>query len=257
MGIYDRDYYRGPGSRNPFASLNGWSVTTWLIVINVAVFLLDGMLRPRLGHYVFRSPLERWGHFSLETAIYYGQAWRFITFQFLHASLGHLLGNMFALYFFGPMVEAHYGSRRFLYFYLLCGVAGAISYIVLWAGGGWAPGPMTRFLVMNANQSMVGASAGIFGILVAAAWMAPDQQVMLLFPPIPLKLKTLAWIMMGIAAYTVFTHGHNAGGEAAHLGGGILGLILIVAEYRLDLFTRRRSSARLRLHKDWSQDFNR
>ena len=78
-----------------------------------------------------RGPLEEWGYFSVEKAIFRGQVWRFITFQFLHASLPHLLFNMFALYMFGMLVEQYLGRRRFLAFYLISGVGGAVMYLIL------------------------------------------------------------------------------------------------------------------------------
>src|SRR5262245_22431064 len=134
MGIYDRDYYRESLPRGGFGYFSPWSVTTWLIIINVAVFFLDGMLRRAQGapmrsdpefdgsmsmmllaahapryawEYMMQmmGPLERWGYFSTAKAIYGGQIWRFITFQFLHASPGHLIGNMIGMFFFGPIVE--------------------------------------------------------------------------------------------------------------------------------------------------------
>jgi membrane associated rhomboid family serine protease len=103
-------------------------------------------------------------------------------------------------------------------FYLLCGCAGGLGYIVLSTIG---------LLISNPFVPLIGASAGIFGVLVAAAMIAPDATVLLIFPPIPIKLKTLAWIFIGIAVYTVFSQGHNAGGEAAHLGGAVAGYLLI------------------------------
>jgi hypothetical protein len=93
-----------------------------------------------------------------------------------------------------------------------------VAFIALWLGSFFESGPAVR---------LVGASAGIFGILLAAARIAPDTQVMLLFPPIPIQLRTLAWIFVGIAVYTVLTAGNNAGGQAAHLGGAALGYVLI------------------------------
>ncbi len=235
MSWQDRHYHResfGPTMRTGFS---GRSVVFWLIVINVGVFLLDAVLLRLFGpaEQVFRfsdgmqiamrfQPIEAWGYFSAATAIMDFQVWRFVTFQFLHAGLGHILFNMLGLYFFGPMIESHLGSRRFLAFYLLCGVAGAVAYLLLWAAG---------FLVSSPIVSLVGASAGVLGVLIAAATIAPNMQVMLLFPPIPMKLKTMAWIMVGIGAYTVLFMGHradsNAGGEAAHLGGCALGYLLI------------------------------
>src|SRR4051812_32524093 len=108
MGIYDRDYYRRPVPRGGFAAFSMWSVTTWLIVINVAVFLLDMMLRqydvpPELQGHIHelprevlyylptRQPLHDWGYFSMTKAVSQLQLWRFLTFQFLHANLNHLI----------------------------------------------------------------------------------------------------------------------------------------------------------------------
>jgi membrane associated rhomboid family serine protease len=128
---------------------------------------------------------------------------------------------MLALYIFGPMVEQHLGSRRFVRFYLICGMGGAVAYLGLWAKG---------ILIGDAWQPLVGASAGIFGVLIAAAQVAPEATVMLVFPPIPMRLRTLAWAFIANAVYTVFTRGHNAGGEAAHLGGAIVGFLLMQGE---------------------------
>jgi membrane associated rhomboid family serine protease len=164
------------------------------------------------------GPLEAWSYFSFTTAVGGLQVWRWITFQFIHAGLGHIFGNMLGLYFFGPMIEQYLGRRRFLAFYLLCGMAGPVVYLFFAATG---------ILGMSPGSPMVGASAGVFGILLAAAQIAPRTTVMLLFPPIPMQLRTLALVLLGLAAYTVFTQGHNAGGEAAHLGGAALGYLLI------------------------------
>lgn len=257
MGIQDREYYRQPGA--PIATTGGglgamrwWRVTTWLIAINAAVFVLDLMLqgaglRYTLGfvsepdgsvrallvsyrRYVeltgasggagvnWMGPLEAIGYFSVSKAIYGLQVWRWLSFQFLHANFGHLLGNMLGLFFFGTVIEAALGRWRFLAFYLLCGIAGPVVYIFFALVGILGTEPYTP---------LIGASAGVFGVLIAAAQIAPRATVMLILPPIPMQLRTLAWVLLGVAAFTVFTQGPNAGGEAAHLGGAALGLLLI------------------------------
>lgn len=279
MGIYDRDYYRASLPRGGFGHFSALSVTTCLIVANVAVFFLDGFLRraeppPPAGldpyssldalrqytHYLMfarMGPLERWGYFSTAKAIYAGQVWRFFTFQFLHASGGHLLGNMLGLFFFGPIVEAHFGPRRYAAFYLLCGLAGAAAYLLL---------AVAHILVASPEVPLVGASAGIFGLLVAAALIAPHVQV---FDFMPVTIGMLAILGMLMAAYTVLAAGPNSGGQAAHLGGGLLGLALMKNQHWLNLFptsARRQSAAsisaarrrrRRAFQKDWSKDFNR
>jgi membrane associated rhomboid family serine protease len=283
MGIYDRDYYRSSLPRGGFGHFSAWSVTTWLIVINVAVFFVDaGLFRAsrdranfdddpdgveyvqpgrRIGATDGMGPLQKWGSFSTSTAIYGGQVWRFVTFQFLHASPMHLLLNMVALYLFGPIVEFQFGPRRYTAFYLLCGTAGAVAYLLLW---------FTHVLDMPPDAPMVGASAGIFGLLVAAALIAPHVQIFYYFFPV-----TIGWLAVGgmlMAVYSVLSQGYNAGGEAAHLGGGILGFSIMKNQHWLHFFELRprgrqanqaapvaapRRRRRRVLQKDWSKDFNR
>jgi membrane associated rhomboid family serine protease len=225
-------------------ALSGISITTWLIGINVAVFLLDRLLMSTgwrygltVGPYVVGEfgPLGAWGHFSMLTAVQHLQIWRFITFQFLHADLNHLIFNMLALYFFGPIAESYLGARRFIPFYLLCGVGGAVLYLLLlmvgWRiGAPWVP--------------LVGASAGIFGILIAAALVAPNITVMFMMI-LPMPLRTVAWLFIAIAVYTVVFMGNNAGGEAGHLGGAAMGWLLMQRPQLLDYLTfpRRRRIA--------------
>lgn len=246
MGLADRDYYRSPDAPAtappPFGALPLMTVTMWLIVVNFLVALADSILVNWGGvFYVVELPWTRiafppinyWGHFSVALAVFQGQVWRFLTFQFLHAGPGiwHLLVNMLMLYFFGPMVEAYLGRRRFLAFYLICGVAGPFAYMLLWA----VSGTSTFNLIQTAYVPLVGASAGLFGILVAAARIAPDATV-LIYGILPMKLRVMAWVMLAIAVYTVFTSGHNAGGEAAHLGGAVMGWLLIRNAQWLNLF---------------------
>ena len=291
MGIYDRDYVR-ERHRGGFGDFYLASVTTWLIAINVAVFFADGIslrmaARPaRPGttrqydsraydddagfesdeapaFYPAMSPVTRWGSFSMDT-LRRGQAWRLVTFLFLDAGIGHVLMNMLGLFFFGPIVEGHFGARRYLAFYLLCGLAGAASFVVLSLFG---------VVIHNPATQLVGASAGVFGLLVAASMIAPDVQVFYYF--IPVTIRMLAWLSMGLAAYTVLATGYNAGGQAAHLGGGVLGYLLLRNQHWLDFVAPSRPAARARpgsrpavrpsirrggrnvLQKDWSKDLNR
>jgi membrane associated rhomboid family serine protease len=242
MGLADRDYLRAPSSgQQAFGSARMWSFNTWLIVINVAVFVLDSLLdRAGFGYNIgiksgetmfvdHMAPLTYWGHFSAYTAISNLQLWRFITFQFLHTGGQHLFFNMLGLFFFGPMIENYLGSRRYLAFYLLCGIAGALSYLILWS---------LHILIDFSWTPLIGASAGIFGVLIAAAQVAPDSTV-LIYGVLPMRLRMMAWILLGVAVYTIFTSGHNAGGEAAHLGGAIAGFALIKNARLLNFFEFR------------------
>src|SRR5437868_6319717 len=98
MGIYDRDYIRPSYRRSNAGALAMWSISTWLIVINIAVFALNVFA----GGILFNL-----GAFTIYHALLRLQLWRFITFQFLHGSTTHIFFNMLALYFFGPLVETY------------------------------------------------------------------------------------------------------------------------------------------------------
>jgi membrane associated rhomboid family serine protease len=258
MGIYDRDYYRDAPPRGGFGVFSMASVTTWLIVLNVACFFLDQMSRSvLLDDYgrplALRAPVFEWGAFSKVTAVEHFQVWRFVSFQFLHANLGHLFSNMLSLYLFGPIVESYFGRRRFTAFYLLCGCSGAVGYMLLLLAG----------VLHGDDVPLVGASAGIFGVLVAGAMLAPNVTIMLLFPPIPMQLKYLAMMLVAWAAYTAFTNGQNAGGQAAHLGGAVVGYALLRHPQVLAVFEkiggppRVRRPAHGRATTDWSKNFDR
>lgn len=208
MGIYDRHYERrirrwsGGGTGFP-------PVTKWILIANVVIFALDWLL---LNH-----ALENFGAFTVNSAIFGGRIWEFLTFQFLHANPGHLFFNSMGLYFFGPWMERWWGSKRFLLFYLLCGAAGAVLYSVLALSG---------FFPHGLNAGLVGASAGIYGILAGVALIAPDLRVILLF--FPMSMRQMAIVVLSIAVLSVlFGLGGNAGGEAGHLGGAILGFLLV------------------------------
>lgn len=275
MGIYDRDYYRSSLPRGGFGYFSAWSVTTWLIVINISVLFADGIVhrlmaphRPVDAEEYFLSQsspqdaisqmgvIERWGYFSVDKAIYHGQIWRFLTFQFLHASPLHLIVNMIGLFFFGPIVESHFGHRRYLAFYLLCGMSGAVCFALL----AWS-----RIVPVESWEPMVGASAGIFGVLIGAAMIAPDVQLFYYFFPVTVRMVAIVAMLM--AAYAVFVGGGNPGGEAAHLGGGAMGFVFMKNQQWLNPFGPRRQWANVGTarrkrrvsvgQKDWSKDFNR
>jgi membrane associated rhomboid family serine protease len=177
------------------------------------------------------SGLMRWFHFSTKRVIGGAELWRLITFQFLHADLYHLLFNMMALYFFGSLIENMLGSKRYLAFYLICGAAGGILYLLLnLAGYMWVEQLGLRQipgLLDNApGMPLIGASAGVFGVLIGGAFLAPMARVLIFFM-IPMRLSTLAWLLIGISVASILFGWDNAGGEAAHLGGAIAGWAMI------------------------------
>ncbi len=254
MGWQDRPYERsyqfgGPPTRGGgfgggggLGRLQPRAVVTWLIVINAGVFILDAIL----GHSMRAAAIapRNWGAFNIDDAILGGQVWRIITYQFLHWDFFHIFFNMLALFFFGPMVESWLGSRRFIAFYLISGVGGAALFTVLALA---VPDVFFRDPALATRTALVGASGCIFGVLVAAALIAPDQRVMLLIPPIPMKLRTLVWVFLGIAVLSVVVGSVNAGGEVAHLGGAAVGFLLIRRPRLLDPFAESAGRVRQRV----------
>ena len=241
MGISDRAYQQLPphqtfdrGPRRP-SRLDGSPVVKWLLIINVAVWLLDMLtvwlldMLTNSAPQMQRSFLWSWGHFSVAAAVEQFQLWRFLSFQFLHANGHHLLVNMLGLFFFGHFAERWWGSRKFLFFYLATGVAGALFYVVLFYAGvfGSAPIPIGGGQTLPASYiPMVGASAGIFGILACIAVIAPNLRVLLFFI-VPMSMRNFAVLALGISVVVILFNLDNAGGEAGHLGGAILGFILM------------------------------
>jgi membrane associated rhomboid family serine protease len=215
-----------------------WSATTWLIVLCVVVFALSRIFYAQImqgNREIARvSVINAIGAFSISKAILGGQVWRFITFQFLHANWMHLVMNMLGLYLFGPVIENALGRRRYLAFYLLCGMAGAVGYMLLWAWGNTTGIELLR----AARYPLIGASAGVYGVLMATARLAPNATV-LVMGLIPARLREVALFMLAVSAITAFISGPNAGGEAAHLGGAVLGWLLIGNPRWLNIFGGR------------------
>ncbi|MCC6682091.1 MAG: rhomboid family intramembrane serine protease [Phycisphaeraceae bacterium] len=239
MSWRDRDYMRedagGDGSGGGFGMRRpgSHSMVTWLIIINAVLFMWDAIF----GGSLRASALEIKPHayFSVDTAVHHYQVWRFFTYQFVHVDFLHILINMVMLYFFGPIMERWWGSKRFLVFYLLCGVSGAIVATLL--------GAIPGMRVLPSFVPVLGASGSIFGILIAAAVLFPQQQVRLLFPPITMTMRTMALAFLVIAVVSVLAGSSNAGGEAAHLGGAALGYLLVRRPRLLDWADRFSPSA--------------
>lgn len=214
MALADRDYYGTPPSRRSSAS-RLTPVIKGILIANALVFVLDYLvLAPAMGY----PPLLNFGAFSIVSALHHYRIWEFVTFQFLHGGFMHILFNSVGLFFFGPWMEHHLGSRKFLVYYLLCGAAGALFYTLISYAG---------IIPLVTFAPLVGASAGLFGIFIGVALIAPNLRVQLIFPPIELSMRQLAIALLCIAVVYVFFNLNNAGGEAGHLGGAIAGFLLM------------------------------
>lgn len=249
MGIYDREYIRvGPRSPSGLGNLRFVSVNTWLIVINVAIYVVQAIL-PR-GYQVTPPPSSpadavfAYGHLSTLMAIKYLEVWRLVTFQFLHASPLHLGFNMLGLWMFGSLVEQYLGAKRYAAFYLTCGIAGGLLFLVLNLLGYMAAQSGVKLPGVLYDQTwipLVGASAGVFGVIMACAFIEP-KAVVDLYGIIPLPMRTFAYGYVALAAWNLLRGGSNAGGDAAHLGGAIAGFFFIRNSHLLhdffDIFDR-------------------
>ena len=144
------------------------------------------------------------------------QPWQLVTYEFLHGSFLHLFFNMFALYMFGPEIERLLGSRRFTVYWFVCVISAAL--LQLWVQGMSAGPPAPT----------VGASGGIFGLLLAFGMAYPRRKLMLLFPPIPMP----AWLFVTLYGLLELYLGvFGAGGRVAHfahVGGMIGGFVLLM-----------------------------
>jgi len=263
MGIADREYSRSGRPRGG----GGWhwrSMNRLLIIANIAVMAVQIVIPDRLGMFPWPTdPLSDLGHFSTAKVMWSGglEFWRVLTFQFLHANLIHIFMNMLGLHYFGDLVEERLGSKRFLGFYLTCGIAGALMYFLLNAIGWWVVhemgGPrIPGLLFADPATPLIGASAGVFGIILASAYIKPDEEANLLFLPIPVKLKRLAYAYVAFAMVSLILGSRNAGGEAAHVGGGVAGYILIRNPHLLrdffDVFGDSRKRPKLKIAEETS-----
>ncbi|MEL6870846.1 MAG: rhomboid family intramembrane serine protease [Pseudomonadota bacterium] len=141
--------------------------------------------------------------------------WQLLTYGFLHNDVYHLAFNMFGLWMFGRTMEGVWGSVRFLQYYLLCIVGAGLCQLL-------ATGFPSSYAVT------VGASGGLFGILLAFGMTFPNRYIVLLVPPIPMKAKYFVAIYAVFELYSGWTRPGSGIAHFAHLGGLVTGLLLIL-----------------------------
>ena len=203
-------------------------VTKWLLISNVVIFVLQELAKVDL--------VATFGlHFFLADNF---QVHQLFTYMFLHANLSHLFFNMFALWMFGRLIESTLGMKHFLIYYLVCGVGAGLCQEIFQYGEYYIEGfaefdrvrtpegiyPMGEFL--NYWRT-VGASGAVYGILLAFGFIYPNQRIMLLIPPIPMKAKYFVIGYAALALYSSFSVNDNVA-HFAHLGGMLFGFILLL-----------------------------
>lgn len=150
---------------------------------------------------------------------------QFITHIFMHGGFSHIFFNMLMLWMFGAPIENLWGSKKFLIYYVLTGFGAAALHLLIFSLElNMYEGTDMYYRMLN--TPMLGASGAVFGILLAFGMTFPNQQIFLIFPPIPIKAKYMVIFMAVIELYVGFTVSDNVA-HFAHLGGMLFGYILI------------------------------
>lgn len=208
-------------------------VVKHLLIINVLMYLGTMLLGDPSHGTTMDLVNERstdfslWGRYRLAmffpTSEYF-RPFQVVTHMFMHADVGHLFFNMFAVFMFGPPLEATWGPKRFLFYYLLTGFGSVLLHNIVrgmeiyWFGES----------VFAANVPSLGASGAVFGLLVGYGMLFPENRIMLLFPPIPLKAKYFVLIYAGVELFMGLGNFNTGVAHYAHLGGALFGFLLIM-----------------------------
>ena len=211
-------------------------VTRNLLIINVLVYLLASVVE--LGG----KSLTDWGalHFFMASDFY---VYQFITYQFLHGGFTHLFFNMFALWMFGCVIENVWGPKKFIFYYIFCGVGAGlcqemVQYISFAADGLTSLDPaqvlnvngqrlMTVDQIMNLS-STIGASGAVYGILLAFGMTFPNERIFIFPLPIPIKAKWFVAIYAIIEFVSAMSSVGDGVAHMAHIGGMLFGFLLIL-----------------------------
>ena len=182
-----------------------------LIIINVLAYMAT-MLLP-VGDQIYRLLA-----LSVGAPEFLGMefhSYQFVTYMFLHANFEHIFFNMFGLWMFGRTLEYELGSKRFLIYYMVCGIGAALIQVA------------TAWLAGELPIQLVGASGAVMGLLLAFGVMHPNAVIMLLIPPIPMKAK---WFVIIYGVIELFLGWTGYGGNVAHfahVGGMLWGYLLL------------------------------
>jgi len=202
-----------------------------LIIINVLVFVAQMVLEEQLH---LTSKISLWPLKSEEFKPY-----QIATHMFAHGGIGHLLFNMLGLWMFGRILENVWGGKRFLFFYLACGIGATLlsmgidyfryDQVMQDAQAALNNGDMENAIrIRRQLGASLGASGAILGVLAGFGYLFPNTELMIIPIPVPVKAK---WLVIGVIAIDLFSGISNTGkdniGHFAHLGGALTGLIIV------------------------------
>jgi membrane associated rhomboid family serine protease len=190
-----------------------------LIIVNVAVFLLILVMQVTLvilGHSNYYVQFISNIKLSAALGTFAPKPWTLFTHFFAHEHIFHILFNMLFLYWFGGLIQEYIGSRRLVSLYVLGGLVGGLTFILLYN--------VFPYFHTHLTQPMLGASGATFAVVVGAATLLPNYTFFMLFlGPIRIKWIAAFYVLLSFAELT----GSNAGGNIAHLGGALLGYAYI------------------------------
>jgi len=205
-----------------------------LIIINGLVYLAE----VTLGESTRYSIENLFALHTVQSPLF--KPHQLVTYLFLHGSFMHIFYNMFALWMFGSTLENLWGPKRFLIFYIVCGIGAAVFHLlvlyremipVVESLQQYSPDSVDAYKYhhnFDLNQATVGASGAIFGCLAGFGYLFPNDYIYLNFI-FPIKVK---WFVLGYAAIELFSGLNNNAGDNvahwAHLGGGLVGLLLVI-----------------------------
>jgi len=204
------------------------TVTRYLLIANFVVFLLTALMQ-RYG--VDLNTIGGLHYYSAQSFHW----WQPFTYMFLHANLSHIFFNMFAVWMFAPVIEQQWGERRFLIYYLVCGLGAAFIQEVVWSmmlsnmSASYGAATLAQYAYY---MNTIGASGAVFGILFAFGWLYPDVPMFIIFIPIPIRARVfviiyaLIELFAGVGSVAGFTADNVA--HFAHLGGMLFGWLLIL-----------------------------
>ena len=213
----------------------GSSLTRWvrrLLIANVAVFVGSWLIGALGGPNL--EPLLAFVPGEILT-----RPWGLVTYMFAHGDFFHLLFNMLGLFFFGPVLEERWGSREFIKFYLLCGLAGAVL--------------SSLFAFADPFTQIIGASAAIYGIMVAFAMYWPDTPIYI-WGIFPVKAKWLVTFLVGASLFFSLGGGRSGTADLAHLGGAMAAFGYLKSPWAPSAFGEVYGSPRKKKRRGW-RDF--
>ena len=203
-------YYNDNGNRGGGFLANIPVVTKNLLIINVVMFLAT-----LAGERLLNTNVMTWFTLFYPTSVNF-RFWQPVTYMFMHGGFWHLFFNMYALVIFGSVVERMIGEKKFLLFYLVCGLGAAALHL----------GFMS--LKLGFSAPMLGASGAVYGVMIAYAMIFPQSKLTLLFPPVTLSAKWMVLIFAVIELVTGVTGTAEGVAHFAHLGGMLFGWLLIL-----------------------------